>query len=62
MSQRRQRKARHSFKETIGVNETVRHLIPRIKVEIDDLEPSFEAEDVEEAVRGFFELWIGVGT
>ena len=33
----------------------VRSLIPRIAVEIADLEPSIEAEDVEKAVRGFFE-------
>ena len=34
----------------------VRHLIPRIEVEIADLEPTMEAEDVENAVRSFFDL------
>ena len=33
----------------------VRHLIPRIELEIADLEPSVEAENVEEAIRRFFE-------
>ena len=41
-----------AFKETIGANGTVHHLIPRIEVEIEDLEPSIEAEEVEDAVRG----------
>ena len=44
-----------AFKEAIGVSGAVRHLIPQIEDEIADLEPSNEAEDVEEAVRGFFE-------
>ena len=43
-----------TFKEVIGVSGAVRHLIHRIEVEIADLEPSIKAEDVEEAVRGFF--------
>ena len=44
-----------AFKETVGSRGTVRHLIPRIEVEIFDLDPSIGAGDVEEAVRGFFE-------
>ena len=44
MFQRRQR--------TAG---TVLHLIPRIEVEIAEIEPSIETEDVENAVRGFFD-------
>ena len=43
-----------ALKEVIGASGTVRHLIPRIVVEIVDIEPSIEAEDVENAVRGFF--------
>ena len=38
------------LKESVGASGTVRHLIPRIEVEIADLDL-----DVEEAVRGFFE-------
>ena len=44
-----------AFKEAIGASGVVRHLVPRIEVEITDLEPSVEAEDVEEAIKGFFE-------
>ena len=44
-----------ALKEVIGASGTVRHLIPRIEVEIADIEPSIEAEDVENAVRGFFD-------
>ena len=44
-----------AFKEAVGSRGTVRHLIPRIEVEISDLDPSIEAGDVAEAVRGFFE-------
>ena len=44
-----------AFKEAVGARGTVRHLIPRIEVEIADLEPTIGAGDVEEAVRGFFE-------
>ena len=44
-----------AFKEAVGTSGTVRHLIPRIKVEIADLEPTIIAGDVAEAVRGFFE-------
>ena len=43
------------LKEVIGASGTVRHLIPRIEVEIADIEPSIEADDVENAVRGFFD-------
>ena len=36
-----------AFKEVVGAKGTVRHLIPRIEVEIADLEPTIEAiEDV----------------
>ena len=44
-----------AFKEAIGVNGTVDHLIPRIGIKIEDLEPSIAVEDVENAVRGFFQ-------
>ena len=43
-----------AFKEVIGVKGTVRHLIPRIEVDITDLEPTIEADDVEDADRRFF--------
>ena len=42
------------FKEAIGARGTVRHLIPRIQVEIADLEPTIEVKDVEDAVGSFF--------
>ena len=48
-------KSRGSFREVIGARGTVRHLIPRIEVEIADLEPTIEAEDVKDAVRSFFD-------
>ena len=35
-----------AFKEVVGARGMVRHLIPRIEVEITDLEPTIEAEDV----------------
>ena len=44
-----------AFKEAVGARGTVRHLIPRIEVEIADREPTIEAEDVEDAVRSYFE-------
>ena len=44
-----------AFKEVIGASGTVRHFILRIQVEITDIEPSIEAEDVEDAVRGCFD-------
>ena len=43
------------MKEVIGAIGTVGHLTPRIEVEIADIEPSIEVEDLENAVRGFFE-------
>ena len=43
-----------AFKEAVGSRGMVRHLIPRIEVEIADLDPSIEVGDVEEAVRGLF--------
>ena len=43
-----------AFKEAVGARGTVRHLIPRIEVDIADLDPTTEAEDVEDAVRSFF--------
>ena len=39
-----------AFKEAVAV----RHLIPRIEVEIADLEPTIGAEDVEDAFRNYF--------
>ena len=44
-----------AFKGAVGASGMVRHLIPRIEVEIADLEPTIGARDVGEAVRGFFE-------
>ena len=44
-----------ALKEVIGGSGTVRRLIPRIEIEIADIEPSIEVEDVENAVRGFFD-------
>ena len=44
-----------AFREAIGASGIVRHLILRIEVEIADLKPRIIAEDVEEAIRGFFE-------
>ena len=44
-----------AFKDTVRVTGTVHHLIPRMEVEVADLEPTIGARDVEEAVRGFFE-------
>ena len=44
-----------AWKEVIGATGTVRHFIPRIEVKIGDIEPSIEAEDVEDPVRGFFD-------
>ena len=43
-----------TFKKAVGASGVVRYLIPRIEVEIADLESSIEAEDVKEAVRDFF--------
>ena len=44
-----------ALKEVIGASGTVHLLIPKIEVEIADIEYSSEAEDVEDAVRGFFD-------
>ena len=44
-----------AFKEVIGTSGSVRHLIPRIEVEIADIDPSTDAEDVEEAVISLFD-------
>ena len=44
-----------TVKEAVGASGAICHLIPRIEVEIDDLEPIIVAEDVGEAVRSFFE-------
>ena len=43
------------FREVVGARRTVRHLIPRIAVEIADLDPTIEAEDVQVAVRSYFD-------
>ena len=44
-----------AFKEVVGARRTVRHLIPRIEVEIAVLEPTIGVEDVDDAVRSFFD-------
>ena len=44
-----------AFKEAVGARGRVRHLIPWIEVEIADLDPTTEMEDVEDAVRSFFD-------
>ena len=44
-----------AFKEAIGASGSVHHLIPRIEVEIVDLEPTIEVKDVEDAVRSLFD-------
>ena len=44
-----------AFKEAIGVNGTVRHLIPPIEVKTKDLEPSIAVKDVEDVVRRFLQ-------
>ena len=44
-----------AFKEAVGARGTVRHFIPRIEVEIADLDPTTKAEDVEDAVRSFLD-------
>ena len=43
-----------AFKKAVGARGTVRHLIPRIEVELTNLDPTTEAEDVEDPVRNFF--------
>ena len=45
-----------ALKEIIGASGAVRYLIPRIEVEIADIESSTYAEDVEDAVRGFLNI------
>ena len=45
------------MKKVIGASGTVRHLIPRIEVKIVDIEPSIEAKDVEDTVRGLFDYY-----
>ena len=47
-------KTDNAFEELVGARGTIRHIIPRIEVEIADLEPTIEAEDVEDAVRNYF--------
>ena len=54
-SKKGKRRLDTAFKEANGFSGTVRHLVPQIEVKIVDLEPSIEAEDVEGAVRGFFD-------
>ena len=55
MFQKKQREAGHCIKEVFGARGAVRHLIPRIEIEIADLEPTIEVEDVEGAVIIFFD-------
>ena len=47
------KKINTAFKEVVGARGTVCHLISRIEVEIADMEPTIQAEDVEDAVRGY---------
>ena len=54
-SKKSRRSLNSAFKEVIGANESIRHLISRIEVENADIDPSTEAEDVEEALKGFFD-------
>ena len=42
-----------ALKEVIGASGTLRHLIPRIEVEIADIESNIEVDDLENDVRGF---------
>ena len=49
-----------TFKEVISASGSARHLIPRIEVEIADIDPSIDAEDVGKAVRGFFDWGSGL--
>ena len=44
-----------ALKKVIGASGTVHHLIPRIEVEIADIEPSIETQDVKYTVRGLFD-------
>ena len=44
-----------AFKEVVGASGSVRQLIPRIEVEIADIDPSTDTEDVEETGRDFFD-------
>ena len=44
-----------ALKEVIGASGAVHRLIPRIEVKITDIEPSIEVEDVDDAVRDFFD-------
>ena len=56
MVHRRQRATRYRLEKGYWYySRTVRHLIPRIEVEIAEIEPCIEAEDVEDAVRGCFD-------
>ena len=43
------------LKQVIGASGTVRHFILKIEVETTDIEHSIDAEDVEDAIRGFFD-------
>ena len=44
-----------SFCEVFGHGGSIRYLIPWIEVEISEIEPNIEAEDVEEAIKDFFD-------
>ena len=44
-----------AFKEAVGDTGAVRHLISRIEVEITDPEPTIGVEDVEDAIRSYFD-------
>ena len=55
MFHKKEREAGHCLQRGSWSQGTVRHLIPRIEVEIADLEPTIGAEDVEDAVRRYFD-------
>ena len=44
-----------ALKKVVSASGSVHHVISRIEVEIVDIDPSTEAEDVGKAVRGFFD-------
>ena len=48
-----------AFRGVVGESGSVRHLVPTIEVEILDVDPTVEEEEVAEAVRSY--LWEEVG-
>ena len=55
MFHKKQREAEHCLQRGSWIQGSVRHVIPRIEIEITNLNPRIEAGDVKEAVRDFFE-------